>query len=242
MKWRYPMKVDHKGKKTQNVPSVYMSTAALWHPLVNYSSSQRAEISSQRRPVVDLLIDPPVIRLEAEDELSAGEGHPCSACLVTTTTTPTAGPQQDKPSDRNMQNPEAKLSRSSLLLSLKRYSAAVHTMEQTVLIPSLLREVPSDDVLEQETAEDAKDLYDCYLMLKAIRNTVDSGLGQPYDDTKVKVGHAGPRKGMEDLELDADPEVLLKFHLRGLFSVMVHLTKTSQSLTAKYMDIIGISN
>ncbi|XP_062408892.1 mid1-interacting protein 1-B-like [Sardina pilchardus] len=140
-----------------------------------------------------------------------------------------------------MQSAEAKLSRNSLLLSLKRYSMAVHNMEQTVLIPSLLREVPSDDVLEQDAAfEDAKDLYDCYLMLRAIRTTVDSGLVSPHGDAKVK-GQAALHKSLEPL-LDADPEALFQFHLKGLFKIMGHLTKSSQNLTAKYMDIIGISN
>lgn len=140
-----------------------------------------------------------------------------------------------------MQSAEAKLNRNSLLLSLKRYSAAVHNMEQTVLIPSLLREVPSDDVLDQDAAiEDTKDLYECYLMLKAIRNTVDCGLVSPHDDTKVR-GQAALHKTLEPL-LDADPETVFQFHLRGLFSVMSHLTNSTQNLTAKYMDIIGISN
>lgn len=140
-----------------------------------------------------------------------------------------------------MQFAEAKLSRSSLLLSLKRYSTAVRNMEQTVLIPSLLREVPSDDVLEQDAAmEDSKDMYECYLMLKAIRNTVDCGLISPHDDTKIR-GQAALHKSLEPL-LGADPEALFQFHLRGLFSIMSHLTKSTQNLTAKYMDIIGISN
>ncbi|XP_063060329.1 mid1-interacting protein 1-B-like [Engraulis encrasicolus] len=151
-----------------------------------------------------------------------------------------------------MQFADAKLSRSSLLLSLKLYSAAVRNMEQTVLIPSLLREVPADDVLlaathDEAAEEDARDLYECYLMLKAIRNTVDSGLVHPSDDvTSAKGKGQGRTEGLwketEELELVADPEVLFQFHLRGLFSVMGHLTKTSQSLTAKYMDIIGILN
>ncbi|XP_028855893.1 mid1-interacting protein 1-B-like [Denticeps clupeoides] len=128
-----------------------------------------------------------------------------------------------------MQPADAKLSRTSLLLSLKRYSAAVHDMEQTVLIPSLLREVPSD-----EAADRAEDLYESYLALKAVRNTVESGL-VAADDGKALRRHLEPL-------LDADPEVLFHFHLRGLFSIMANLTQRSQTLTAKYMDLIGISS
>uniref|UniRef100_A0A4W5KWW7 Thyroid hormone responsive n=1 Tax=Hucho hucho TaxID=62062 RepID=A0A4W5KWW7_9TELE len=84
-----------------------------------------------------------------------------------------------------------KLNRGFLLLALRRYSAAVHNMEQTVLLPSLLRDVESDSDEDEDCFQDChsaaesscKDLYDYYLMLKAIRNTVESGL-VPLDDRK----------------------------------------------------------
>ncbi len=141
-----------------------------------------------------------------------------------------------------MQFADAKLSRSSLLLALRRYSSAVHNMEQTILLPSLLRDVPYDDdddeALDCEAAEDNKDLYECYLQLKAIKNTVESGL-VPHDDPKGK-SHAVLHKSLEPL-LEADPEALFHFHLRGLFTVMATLTRKSQGLTKKYLDIIGVS-
>lgn len=138
-----------------------------------------------------------------------------------------------------MQSADAKLNRSSLLLALRRYSSAIHNMEQTVLLPSLLRDVPyDDDTLECEAAENSKDLYEGYLQLKAIKNTVESGL-VPHDDAKGK-SHGALHKSLEPL-LEADPEALFHFHLRGLFTVMATLTKKSQSLTKKYLDIIGVS-
>ncbi|XP_065137706.1 mid1-interacting protein 1-B-like [Paramisgurnus dabryanus] len=139
-----------------------------------------------------------------------------------------------------MQSADAKLNRNSLLLALRCYSAAVHNMEQTVLLPSLLRDVPYDDGddLHCEAAENSRDLYENYLQLKAIRNTVECGL-IPHDDAKGK-SHAALYKGLEPL-MEADPEVLFHFHLRGLFTVMANLTKKSQSLTKKYLGIIGVS-
>lgn len=138
-----------------------------------------------------------------------------------------------------MQSAETKFNRNSLLLTLRRYSSAVSDMEQTILLPSLLRDVPSDDVWECEAAEEScRDLYENYLMLKAIRNTVESSM-VPLDDHKTK-GNAA-LKGLEPL-LDTDPEALFRFHLRGLFSVMSDLTKKTQNLTEKYMDIIGVAN
>ncbi|KAL1260436.1 hypothetical protein QQF64_008263 [Cirrhinus molitorella] len=137
-----------------------------------------------------------------------------------------------------MQSADAKLSRSSLLLALRRYSTAVHNMEQTVLLPSLLRDVPYDDGSDCEATDNSMDLYEYYLLLKAIKNTVESGL-VPHDDTKAK-SHAALHKGLEPL-LEAEPEALFHFHLRGLFTVMATLAKKSQNLTEKYLDIVGIS-
>lgn len=139
-----------------------------------------------------------------------------------------------------MQSADAKFKRNSLLLALRRYSSAVSEMEQTILLPSLLRDMPSDEVWDCEAAEETcKDLYGNYLMLKAIRTTVESGL-IPLDDHKAK-NNIALNKTLEPL-LDTDPEALFHFHVRGLFSVMSDLTKKTQTLTEKYMDIIGVAN
>ncbi|KAM4627740.1 thyroid hormone-inducible hepatic protein [Polymixia lowei] len=139
-----------------------------------------------------------------------------------------------------MQFAEAKFTKSCLLLALRRYSAAVSDMEQTVLLPSLLRDMPSDDIMDCEAAEEScKDQYENYLMLKAIRNTAESGL-VAMDDRKAKTNKALD-KTLEPL-LETDPEVLFHFHMRGLFCVLSNLTKRTQGLTDKYMDIIGVSN
>nr|XP_046149564.1 mid1-interacting protein 1-B-like [Oncorhynchus gorbuscha] len=142
-----------------------------------------------------------------------------------------------------------KLNRGCLLLALRRYSAAVHNMEQTVLLPSLLRDVESDSDTDDDCFQDChsadgssrKDLYDHYLMLKAVRNTVESGL-VTLDDRKAKnQTYLAQNKTLEPMQ-EADPEALFHFHLRGLFSVMGNLTKKSQGVTTKYMDMIRIMN
>ncbi|XP_041797345.1 thyroid hormone-inducible hepatic protein [Chelmon rostratus] len=138
-----------------------------------------------------------------------------------------------------MQHAEAKFNKNSLLLALRRYSSAVSDMEQTILLPNLLRDVPSDEVWDCDAAEEScRDLYDNYLMLKAIRTTVESGL-IPLDDHKAK--NNTMLKTLEPL-LDTEPEALFRFHLRGLFSVMTDLTKKTRNVTEKYMDIIGVAN
>ncbi len=139
-----------------------------------------------------------------------------------------------------MQSAEAKFNKNSLLLALRRYSSTVSDMEQTILLPSLLRDVPSDEVWDCDAAEEScRDLYGNYLMLKAIRNTVEIGL--VHLDEHKAITDTALNNTLEPL-LDTDPESLFHFHLRGLFSVMSDLTKKTQSLTDKYMDIIGVAN
>lgn len=140
-----------------------------------------------------------------------------------------------------MQSAEPRFNNNSLLLALRRYSSAVSDMEQTILLPSLLRDVPSDEVWDCEAADETgRDLYGNYSMLKAIRNTVETGLVY-FDELKTPKNNPALSKTLEPL-LDTDPEALFRFHLRGLFTVMSDLTKKTQNITDKYMDIIGVSN
>lgn len=132
-----------------------------------------------------------------------------------------------------MQSADARGHRKSLPLALKRYSSAIRHMEQTVLLPSLLRDVPSDDGAATEPGP-GQDLHGTFLMLKAVRNTVENGLVPPEEPLSKGL----LTKTLESL-LDSDPELVFRFHLRGLFSVMSTLTEKTQSLTERYMDIIG---
>lgn len=139
-----------------------------------------------------------------------------------------------------MQSAEAKFNKNSLLLALRRYTSAVRDMEQTILLPSLLRDVPSDDGLDCDAAEEScTDLYDSYLMLKAVRYTMESGLVSS-DNHKAK-NNSALHKSLEPL-VDKDPETVFYFHLKGLFSVMSDLTKKTHHVTEKYLDIIGAGN
>lgn len=140
-----------------------------------------------------------------------------------------------------MQSAEPRFNNNSLLLALRRYSSAVSDMEQTILLPSLLRDVPSDEAWECEAADETgRDLYGNFSMLKAIRNAVETGLIY-FDDLKTSKNNPALSKTLEPL-LDTDPEALFRFHLRGLFTVMSDLTKKTQNITDKYMDIIGVAN
>ena len=151
-------------------------------------------------------------------------------------------PSPPHPHTVTMQLADNRLNKNSMVLALRRYSAAVNHMEQTVLLPSLLRDVPSDEIWDGEVEEvDASpDLYQNYLTLKAIKMTVESGL-IPLDDRRSAKSRAAiPTLSSASL-MEADQEALFHFHLSGLFSVLGHLTKKSQTLTEKYKEIIGVA-
>lgn len=135
------------------------------------------------------------------------------------------------PPPETMQTTEAKLKRSSLSLMLKRYSSAVSDMERTILLPSLLRDVPSD-WMDCEAAR-ANDLYGNYMMLRTIRNTVESSL--------VPLEEQDGRRKEPVRSPEPDSEELFQFHLRGLCSVMNDLTEKTRSLTEKYLNMIGVA-
>ncbi|CAL8235390.1 unnamed protein product [Boreogadus saida] len=153
--------------------------------------------------------------------------------------------QANRTHTATMQSADNRLNKNSMVLALRRYSAAVNHMEHTVLLPTLLRDVPSDDLWDREVEEEeaSQDLYQNYLTLKAIRVTAESGL-IPLDDRRSAKSRAAtpPSPSLSSgSPVEADQEALFHFHLSGLFSVLGHLTKKSQSLTEKYKEIIGVA-
>ncbi|MGH0179229.1 UNVERIFIED_CONTAM: hypothetical protein FKN15_001126 [Acipenser sinensis] len=134
-----------------------------------------------------------------------------------------------------MQSAEPKNQKSCLVATLSRYTSAVRNMEHTIMLPSLLRDVPPKEPEDTFAAEgNNKDLYEYYLMLKSVRNVVESGLMPPDERKALSVP-------LETLE-DSDPETLFHFHLTGLFSVLNNLTTSSHVLTRRYKEVIGLSN
>lgn len=136
-----------------------------------------------------------------------------------------------------MQSAETKLSGSSLITALQRYSAVVRDMEETVLLPSLLREVPADEDNSRDQGNAGRDLHEYYIMLKALRNTVESSL-VPINEHHRQLAHG---KTLEPL-LESDPQALFHFHLNGILSLMNSLTNKAQTVTAKYLQIVGVAN
>lgn len=138
----------------------------------------------------------------------------------------------------------------SLFSAMSRFIGAVNNMDQTVMVPSLLRDVPLDDEAGEEVKSPARtagagtavhpmptayyrtgDMYGNYVLLKSIRNDIEWGVLQG-DERRKEPAHLEPDS--EDLEQ------LFRFHLNGLHAVLGQLTRKANTLTNRYKQEIGI--
>lgn len=131
--------------------------------------------------------------------------------------------------------------KNSLFNAMNRFIGAVNNMDQTVMVPSLLRDVPLDQEEEKEvnTFQDG-DMYGSYVLLKSIRNDIEWGVLQADERRKDKHG-VTPSLEMSRIEPnDEDLEKLFHFHLTGLHTVLSKLTRKANTLTNRYKKEIGI--
>lgn len=143
--------------------------------------------------------------------------------------------------------------KNSLFSAMRRFIGAVNNMDQTVMVPSLLRDVPLHDEAAEEVTSPAGtvtgtvtgtavhsmpdayfrtgDMYGYYVLLKSIRNDIEWGVLQGDERRKDPVL----------LEPDSeDLEQLFRFHLSGLHAVLGQLTRKANTLTNRYKQEIGI--
>ncbi|XP_071386270.1 mid1-interacting protein 1-B-like [Centroberyx affinis] len=145
--------------------------------------------------------------------------------------------------------------KKSLFNAMNRFLGAVNDMDQTVMVPSLLRDVPLDDcaelrALRRAAADNAApayfrdgDMYGSYVLLKSIRNDIEWGVLQGE-----RPGGTGGRPGGTGVELveeeeeeeEEDLEKQFHFHLSGLHAVLSKLTRKANTLTNRYKEEIGI--
>uniref|UniRef100_A0A3Q0RLU3 MID1 interacting protein 1b n=1 Tax=Amphilophus citrinellus TaxID=61819 RepID=A0A3Q0RLU3_AMPCI len=128
-----------------------------------------------------------------------------------------------------MQTPDSYNQKNSLFNAMNRFIGAVNNMDQTVMVPSLLRDVPL--AYFQPDA----DMYSSYVLLKSIRNDIEWGVVQGDELRKDKVGVAG-------VEEEDDLEKQFRFHLNGLHAVLSKLTHKANTLTNRYKEEIGCGN
>ncbi|XP_041662462.1 mid1-interacting protein 1A [Cheilinus undulatus] len=160
-----------------------------------------------------------------------------------------------------MQLTETPNQKNSLFNAMNRFIGAVNNMDQTIMVPSLLRDVPfeEDRLSHLKTEEEEGDMYSYYQQLKSIRRDIEWGVRCAAADERRKEGmmitrmnstasssssasssSASSSTSEEDYEEDEDLEKQFQFHLIGLQGVLSKLTQQANSLTKRYKQEIGI--
>ncbi|XP_029459043.1 mid1-interacting protein 1 [Rhinatrema bivittatum] len=123
----------------------------------------------------------------------------------------------------------------SLLHAMNRFIGAVSNMDQTVMVPSLLRDVRLEEEGDGGGLLGAvdRDMFGYYLLLKNIRNDIEWGVLQGDERKKDKLEEG---EGQEDLEK------LFHYHLCGLHTVLGKLTRKANLLTNRYKEEIGVAS
>ncbi|KAA0712044.1 Mid1-interacting protein 1-B [Triplophysa tibetana] len=123
--------------------------------------------------------------------------------------------------------------KNSLFNAMNRFIGAVNNMDQTVMVPSMLRDV----LLEQEDEKEVNsfhngDMYGSYVLLKSIRTDIEWGVLQADDRRKDKHGVTTATLDVARVEPDDENlEKLFRFHLSGLHTVLAKLTRKANTLT-----------
>ncbi|NP_001133118.1 MID1 interacting G12-like protein [Salmo salar] len=154
-----------------------------------------------------------------------------------------------------MQISESHLQKNSLFNSMNRFIGAVNNMDQTVMVPSLLRDVPLEEeremaVLKSSGNNDIEDgdMYSYYQLLKSIRCDIEWGVMRAGEAEKRKESR-GPSSRIDSEEEESEvsseeDEVNLQkqfqFHMTGLHGVLSKLTQQANTLTNRYKQEIGI--
>ncbi|XP_067460095.1 mid1-interacting protein 1A [Thunnus thynnus] len=155
-----------------------------------------------------------------------------------------------------MQQSETPKQKNSLFNAMNRFIGAVNNMDQTIMVPSLLRDVPLDEDREMSSLksdEDEGDMYSYYQLLKSIRTDIEWGVRCAAADERRKesmkitrvnssasISSSASSSSEEEDEEDEDLEKQFQFHLTGLQGVLGKLTVQANSLTKRYKQEIGI--
>ena len=130
----------------------------------------------------------------------------------------------------------------SLLHAIKNFVQAVDSMDETVMIPCRLRDIPVEAVSAVPEVNNNKavvptnilngDLYSFYVMLHAIRKEITVG------------PHLSEEESNEDSDdsLNDDPSdenarktaAAFRYHLRGLFGILHQMTESAKVLSSRY--------
>lgn len=131
----------------------------------------------------------------------------------------------------------------SLLTVLNKFVQAVNIMDETVMIPSRLKDMEigcmteNPEILEENnnmalmnTMRPETDLYSFYKLLNTIKKEIISG-NSGEEEKSVTSSDSEDDTANDSSKKTAD---LFRHHLQGLFTVMNQLTDTAKVLTDKY--------
>ncbi|CAN9498294.1 unnamed protein product [Ophioblennius macclurei] len=150
-----------------------------------------------------------------------------------------------------MQIPDSYNQKNSLFNAMNRFIGAVNNMDQTVMVPNLLRDVPlaDGDNLKASDTEPASryfqqdgNMYGSYVLLKSIRDDIEWGVVQEDERRREKVDTAAEEMSHAAVVGEDDLEKQFHFHLHGLHMVLSKLTHKANTLTSRYKEEIGCGN
>nr|QMT14818.1 MID1 interacting protein 1 [Takifugu rubripes] len=151
-----------------------------------------------------------------------------------------------------MQLLETPNQKNSLFNAMNRFLGAVNNMDQTIMVPSLLRDVPLEEDKEinsLKSDEDEGDMYSYYQLLKSIRRDMEWGINAAgerrleftrMNSSTSSISFASLSSEEDEEEEDEDLEKRFQYHLTGLQGVLSKLTQQADTLTRRYKKEIGI--
>lgn len=189
--------------------------------------------------------------------------HVCRAdppAVTAPTCQPSAIAKPNRKAFKMMQiSSDSASNKHSLINVMHRFMAAANNMDETIMVPSLLRDLPLEEQAvgdveannnnnEPQCPNKQRDMYEHYLLLKSIKNDMEWGLlkremssGASFLEMAVKQEE---QENVTDVPQDenSDLEHQFHFHLRGLFGVLSKLTLQADHLTNRYKREIGGGN
>ena len=154
-----------------------------------------------------------------------------------------------------MQLQETPNQKNSLFNAMNRFLGAVNNMDQTIMVPSLLRDVPLEEDKETSSLKadmDEGDMYSYYQLLKSIRRDMEWGINGGCADVRRTEHLKFTRMNSstsnisfaslssEEEEEDEDLKKQFQYHLTGLQGVLSKLTQQADTLTKRYKKEVGI--
>ncbi|XP_032879489.1 LOW QUALITY PROTEIN: mid1-interacting protein 1-B-like [Amblyraja radiata] len=137
----------------------------------------------------------------------------------------------------------------SLFDAMNKFIAAANNMDQTVMVPSLLRDVPLEDENKSNvngvsstgaSSSDKRDMYNYFILLKSIKNDIEWGAVQLDDRKKGKAPTIDIR--VDEVEGEEDLQKQFHYHLNGLYTVLSKLIRKVNTLTNRYKQEIGFGS